>query len=347
MGHVRNGVEPFLVAFEPLKSRVQMKTNPKLRSGAYLLGIALAVGVIAWTETFSWQRVNDLRRTADQVVTQKDIAGLHQMLTWSSVLLLAMGAVLAGLIYRGLIAPLRENLRRSQLVIERQEKLSSLGVLAAGIAHEIRNPLTSIRVRLFTQQALLTKGSEEHEDNIFLAGEITRLEHIVNDFLAFARPADPQFLVVNATQPMRELVPLLAPELRKSNIKLKEEFLADPRVKADVGQLKQVLINLVRNAAEAMGRDGTITLRTRTEARRPGARATPVTILEVADTGPGIPPDVQQRLFDPFFTTKASGTGLGLSIAARIIEKHGGTLEFSTAPDQGTTFRIVLPIEHA
>ena len=106
----------------------------------------------------------------------------------------------------------------------------------------------------------------------------------------------------------------------------------------------KVLINLVKNAADAMGRDGVITLRTRTETLGRGPRATTRAVLEVQDTGPGIPPEVQPRLFDPFFTTKASGTGLGLSMAARILEKHGGRLEYTTAADRGTTFRLVLPI---
>ena len=323
-----------------------MKLNSKLRHLPHYVGIAIALGIIVWTEAYTWQRVDDLRRIPDYVPTQQDISELHRILTWSSVVLLAMGAGLAVLTYRGIIAPLIEKLRRSQLIIERQEKLSSLGVLAAGIAHEIRNPLTSIKVRLFTQQQLLKPGSEEAEDNVFLAGEISRLEKIVNDFLAFARPSDPEFAVMKATQPLRELLPLLQPSLRNSNVQLREDFLSDPHIKADAAQLKQVLINLVKNAAEAMLDGGTVTLRTRTERRGLGPRAASVVLLEVADTGPGIPPEVAKRLFDPFFTTKASGTGLGLSIAARILEKHSGTLEYSTQLNRGTTFRIVLPIAH-
>jgi len=323
-----------------------MKLNSKLRHLPHYVGIAIALGIIVWTEAYTWQRVDDLRRSEDYVPTQQDIAELHRILTWSAVVLLAMGAALAALIYRGIIAPLIEKLRRSHLIIERQEKLSSLGVLAAGIAHEIRNPLTSIKVRLFTQQQLLTKGSEESEDNVFLAGEISRLEKIVNDFLAFARPSDPEFVVMKATQPLRELLPLLQPSLRTSNVQLREDFLSDPHIRADAAQLKQVLINLVKNAAEAMPDGGIVILRTRTERRGLGRRAVNVVILEVADNGPGIPPEVAKRLFDPFFTTKASGTGLGLSIAARILEKHGGTLEYSTQLNRGTIFRIVLPIAH-
>ena len=138
---------------------------------------------------------------------------------------------------------------------------------------------------------------------------------------------------------------MLEPELRKSHIELKEEFLADPLIHADPAQLKQVLINLVKNAADAIGADGTITLRTRSETQGAGRRASVRALLEVEDTGPGIAPEVQKRLFDPFFTTKASGTGLGLSLAARMVEKHGGRLEYATAPGRGSTFRIVLPGE--
>jgi signal transduction histidine kinase len=316
----------------------------KLRSIAFAAVVGMLLGIIAWTESHVWSQIDRMRATKG-AITQDDIASLHRLQTWSSVVLLAVGGSLAVLVYRGLVAPLQARLRQSQLVIERQEKLSSLGVLAAGVAHEIRNPLTSIKVRLFTQQQLLRPGSEEHEDNVFLTGEISRLEKIVRDFLAFARPSEPAFEVIRATQPLRELRPLLQPPLRAQGVALQEEYLADPLIRADAAQLKQVLINLVKNAGESMSGPGTVTLRTRTERRGLGARGATLVVLEVADTGPGIAPDVARRLFDPFFTTKPSGTGLGLSIAARIIENHQGTLEFSTEANRGTAFRILLPIE--
>ena len=139
------------------------------------------------------------------------------------MVLLAMGALLGAILFKGFFAPLRERLRRSERILERQEKLSSLGVLAAGIAHEIRNPLTSIRVRLFTQQALLEKGTEVYEDNVFLAGEITRLEKIVREFLEFARPSEPCLTSFKVTEVIRETRSLMSPELEKSGLRIKEE----------------------------------------------------------------------------------------------------------------------------
>ncbi len=278
--------------------------------------------------------------------SQRNMNSLFQKLIISSAILRSMGALLAWLLYQGFIAPLRRTLAETRAILERQEKLSSLGVLAAGVAHEIRNPLTSIKARLFTQQALLEKRSEAMEDNVFIPEEISRLEEIVKDFLAFARPSEPKLTSMKATQPFKDLDGLFRPVLQKANIELKSEFLADPHVQADPQQIKQVLINLVQNAAESIGRDGTITLRTstrhqpRTKSNNGGLMA----LLEIEDTGKGIPPDVQKRLFDPFFTTKASGTGLGLSIAARILEKHQGALEYQTTPDRGTLFRVVLPV---
>jgi signal transduction histidine kinase len=116
------------------------------------------------------------------------------------------------------------------------------------------------------------------------------------------------------------------------------------RFRADPQQLKQVLMNLVHNAAESIGHDGVITLRAHQGTSRLNSKPTQVVMLEVEDNGPGIPTDVQDRLFDPFYSTKEQGTGLGLPIARRIIEKHGGDLQFESEPGQGALFRIVLPL---
>ena len=258
-------------------------------------------------------------------------------------LLFVFGVALAAVVYRDMIAPLRVKLVASQALIERNEKLASLGMLAAGVAHEIRNPLTAIKAALFIQQKKFQRGSEEFSDTKLVEREILRLERIVNDFLQFARPTEPEFAVIEADALLREVQCLLAPQLAKNNIQLILEESPPVRIKADAAQIKQVLINLVQNAADSIGQNGTVKLRARQDRKHISYTDTNVVILDVRDTGKGIPPEVEKRLFDPFFTTKDTGTGLGLSIAAAIVQKHGGSLQYQTQVHHGTTFGIVLP----
>ena len=268
-------------------------------------------------------------------------------LRWSAIgslaLLFLFGLGLAAVVYWDLIAPLRVKLQESQVVAERNEKLASLGLLAAGVAHEIRNPLTALKTALFLQQRKLALVALEPGDNELLEREILRLERIVNEFLQFARPAQPHPIVLPAGEPLQRVQDLLAPQLADSGIRLIREPGAPLPIRVDPAQIQQVLINLVQNSADSIGRNGTINLRARAEHRRLGDAEKEVVILEVADTGKGIPPAVQKRLFDPFFTTKDKGTGLGLSIASRIVEMNGGLLQFQTQQNHGSTFGIVLP----
>jgi signal transduction histidine kinase len=292
----------------------------------------------------------DAQRTSLQSAladSHEALAELKFLLAVSLGLLIVLSLCLTVIVYRGMIGPLRVKLIETRALVERQEKLASLGALAAGVAHEIRNPLTAIKARLFTQRKLLPENSEPLEDNRFIGDEISRLDDIIKDFLMFARPTEPRLEMIKATAPFRELADLFRPELDKNSIELKCEFLADPQINADAQQLKQVLINLIKNATESMRQRGTITLRTRTKPGRLGTRTTHLAVLEVEDTGTGIAPKVQQRLFDPFFTTKETGTGLGLSIAARILERHGGALEYQTQAGRGTVFSVLLPIAHS
>jgi signal transduction histidine kinase len=275
--------------------------------------------------------------------TQLSLAQMQQTIFGLLLVLLALGGWVAVVVYRDMIAPLRTTLVEAHAIMERQEKLASLGVLAAGVAHEIRNPLTAIKARLFTQQKRLSSGSPEAEDAAVINHEIHRLDRIVKDVLQFARPAEPNFVRVPAEIPLREVCGLMRPQLEKNGIELKIDTTAAVIIEVDLQQFKQVLINLIQNAAESIGRSGTVTLRVRSGPGRLRGLSMPMVIIEVEDTGKGIPPEVQKRLFDPFFTTKESGTGLGLAIAARIIEKHGGVLEFQTLVNRGTIFGILLP----
>ncbi len=268
---------------------------------------------------------------------------LQILLVGSLGLLLLAGGGLAVVVYREMIAPLRVKLVESQALVERQEKLASLGMLAAGVAHEVRNPLTAIKAWLFIQQKNLRPGTPEFADAQIIAQEINRLERIVKDVLLFARPSEPHLVTVSAEDPLRHVQALLGPELEKSGIRLVCEDSVAVSIRVDPQQIQQVLINLIQNAAESIGQDGTVTLRVKTGTRVLGERAREIVVLEVADTGKGITPEVQKRLFDPFFTTKEMGTGLGLSIAARIVEKHAGSLQYQTAVNHGTVFGVVLP----
>jgi signal transduction histidine kinase len=258
-------------------------------------------------------------------------------------LLFVFGIALAVMVYRDMIRPLRVKLVESQALAERREKLVALGLLAAGVAHEIRNPLTAIKAALFIQKKKFRDGSEERGGVETVEREIARLERIVNNFLQFARPAEPELTTIAADLLLLESQQFFTPQLEKHNIRLNLEPSEPMRVRVDIGQFKQVLINLIQNAADSIGRDGRITLRARPGRRSLANGETAVVIIEVADTGKGISPEVEKRLFDPFFTTKENGTGLGLSIAARIVQQHGGQLQYQTQVHHGATFGIILP----
>jgi len=269
---------------------------------------------------------------------------LRFVLSGLLILLFAAGGWLAVVVYRDMIAPLQVQLVESRRLAEQQEKLASLGMLAAGVAHEICNPLTAIKAWLYLQQKHLKPGTPEFADAEIIGVEINRLERIVKDFLQFARPSEPQFAVVSAEQPLREVQTLMEPGLEKSEIKLVLDGIAQAQIRIDPQQIKQVLINLVQNAADSIGKNGTVTLRARLDEKRLNERQTDVVVLEVSDTGNGISPEAEKRLFDPFFTTKDFGTGLGLPIAARIVEKNQGALQYQTQADRGATFGIILPL---
>jgi signal transduction histidine kinase len=273
----------------------------------------------------------------------RNLTLLRMSVLWLLGLLFLFGIGLALLVYRQLIGPLKLQLQESQSLAQRHEKLASLGMLAAGVAHEIRNPLTAIKAALFIQQRKFRQGCPEKADVEVVEREILRLERIVNTFLQFARPEEPHLEPIRADLPLQEVEELVAPQLAMNGVQVVRESSAPLQIKADAGQIKQVLLNLVQNAADSMTGSGTITLRARHDRRRLTNGETDVVVLEVADTGKGIPPDVEKSIFDPFFTTKENGSGLGLSIAARIVERHGGVLQYQTQPNHGTTFGVVLP----
>ena len=339
---INTNFDRYVAAARALQHKVQTGTEPTIRLAEFaefesqsqrLLeqGLALAS---AHRESMDWFLSE----------SNRSLSGLRYALLVSLVLLLLTGSGLAVFLYRDLIRPLRTRLVESTALMERQEKLASLGMLAAGVAHEIRNPLTAIKAWLFIQQKQLRAGTPEFEDARIIGDEINRLERIVKDVLLFARPSEPHLQIVPASEPLERARALLASQVEKANIRIEVEDSVPVRIRVDAQQIQQVLINLIQNAAESMGRNGgVVSLRARLgDGPLPGLPGQTV-ILEVADNGAGIPPEVEKRLFDPFFTTKETGTGLGLAIAARIVQKHGGSLQYRTRLNHGTTFGIVLP----
>jgi signal transduction histidine kinase len=333
-----------------------------------LSAAAVLLGLICWAEYASWREVLELQGRLDSVELRQLLAASDQWpegqrevlrgivedsrdsvgefrgwLLASCVAVLVLGALAAHTVKREMINPLQESLVETHAVIARQEKMASLGVLAAGVAHEIRNPLTAIKARLFTQKKKLEAGGPAMADAEFIHAEINRLEQIVKDFLLFTRPSDPKLEELNVDHFLEDVHELMAAEVEGHEAQLKLESDGELQAQFDPAMMKQVLINLIRNAAESLNGDGVITLRTRSSFLPFAAKRSPAVAIDVEDNGAGIPPEVQQRLFDPFFTTKASGTGLGLAIAERIVDRHGGTLEYRTAPQRGTTFTITLP----
>ncbi|MBI5478511.1 MAG: HAMP domain-containing protein [Deltaproteobacteria bacterium] len=232
-----------------------------------------------------------------------------------------------------------ERLVRAQRQLLEMETLASLGRLAAGVAHEINNPLTGILSYAEGMRADLdSRAAQQRHDLDAIIGETIRCREIVQRLLAFARrrpvatqPTDLNALVEHVTR-------LLERQAALSKVALVQRLGPDlPLVPLDVNQFHQVIVNLVINAAEAMPEGGVITVETALVDKT-------TVVLRVADTGPGVPPELRARLLEPFFTTKPTGTGLGLAVAWGIIQQHQGRLSFTTDLGQGTTFIIELPI---
>ncbi|HTL59002.1 MAG TPA: ATP-binding protein [Candidatus Limnocylindrales bacterium] len=252
------------------------------------------------------------------------------------------------LYWRLVVMPLRLKLIEREGQIEHQKKLAHFEELAAELAHEIRNPLTAISALLYTVQRKLHAGTAEHKDAAVIRNELDRVNQILKEFIQMTKPAPPKLELMNAASLLKEVSDLMSPELQRKAVRLESQTPGRAQFYGDQQQLKQVLINLIQNAAESFeqkaNRDnnGAVVLRARDEQMPFNGTPTKVAIIEVEDNGPGIRPEVQARLFEPFFSTKKTGTGLGLPISARIIDRHGGKLDVQTQPGHGTTFRIVL-----
>jgi signal transduction histidine kinase len=242
-------------------------------------------------------------------------------------------------VYRS--ARLAAELEQSREMVQRSDRLSAIGTMAAGLAHEIRNPLVSIRT--FTQ--LLPERIEDDEfRNQFLdltLSEVDRICALINELLTFARPAPAELHPVELPDCLERICLLLGSQARNRGVTLVTDFETDGGVvTADEDQLKQVFMNVILNAIQACGDGDRVEVRlSRAEY---GARE--YVRVEVVDDGCGMDAELRQNIFNPFFTTRGEGTGLGLSIAHQMVTRHGGSIDVESEIDSGSTFRIDIPV---
>ena len=232
--------------------------------------------------------------------------------------------------------------RAEEARLRRAESLASMTTMAAGVAHEIKNPLGSISIHLQLMQKLLnSKGGGCKEDMLdyldILNEEVDRLNSIVVDYLFAVRPMDTHPVMGNLNDLIRELITFVQYELMESGVEL-EEVLCDklPNIRLDEKLMKQALLNIVKNALASMPEGGQLSIRT-------GFKDDQV-FLKISDTGGGIPRENIAKIFEPYFTTKDNGSGLGLTLVYKIIKEHGGEIHVSSKENIGTTFTIHLPV---
>ena len=242
-------------------------------------------------------------------------------------------------------ARLYENLKQSQDTLRRADRLSSLGLLTAGLAHEIRNPLVAIRT--FTQ--LLP---ERYNDPEFREGfqglalkEVDRICGLINDLLSFARPSKPNVAAENVNDVVDNIVRILESQAKEKGMAIVREFSGSlPKVWIDSEQMKQVFMNLILNAIQAMKEGGSISIATRAVLRNGTEPSGEFVQVEVRDAGIGIPEENLQHIFDPFFTSKDEGCGLGLAVSYQIVQEHGGFVTVESTVGKGTAFFVHVPV---
>ncbi len=259
----------------------------------------------------------------------------------------------------------RTDLKRAEEEARRKERLASLGELSAGVAHEIRNPLAGIAASAQLLHKRLAEDDARRRFAEVILEEAARLDRIVDSLLRFASPPTPRLAEDNMARCVERALMLVQADAERLEIAVTRDFDPElPKVWIDADQMEQVVLNLLRNAVQAMEDGGTLRVALRRESRRPYVRRragrreedggglprgqAPLQDwieLEITDSGHGIPAQALERIFDPFFTTRRSGTGLGLPITQAIVHEHGGMITLSSEPERGTTVLVDLPLE--
>lgn len=222
--------------------------------------------------------------------------------------------------------------KEAEELMIRSEKMSVAGQLAAAVAHEIRNPLTSLKGFLQLLQAGVNRKEEYYK---IMIDEIEKIENITSELLSISKPNTENRKKEPLAEMIKEVAFLLEPQANANNVTIHMEEPIDEYIICDRSQMKQVLINIIKNAIEAMENSGKITVFTE--------YSQSALIVNIQDEGPGIPDEIIGRLGEPFLTTKKNGTGLGLMITKQLLERHGASLHIKNNPDKGCTFQLIFP----
>lgn len=288
-----------------------------------LAGLVADRQAAVWDEDFAVERGGRVRRIRADAHVLKDRTGR------------ALGCVM-------LLRDVSDRLLMEEQV-RRMERFLSLGTLASGLHHEIKNPLTALSIHVQLLEKRLREPTPRRPVDELLGvvkSEVLRLNGVLESFRDFASLQRLNTRLADAFMVLEEVVRLIRPQADQQHVEITLQGPAEglPRVPLDVEKFKQAVLNLVINALEAMPEGGRLVV----ESKARGGEL----LVEVSDTGPGIPPEIHQSLFKPYFSTKARGTGMGLALTEKLVGQHGGRIDFRTSP-QGTTFRIAVPLEPA
>ena len=222
--------------------------------------------------------------------------------------------------------------------LQTADRLAAISHITGGVAHEVKNPLNAILLHVEVAKSKLAHGDTDLGQQMEIIGrEILRLDRVVRTFLDFTRPVELKLDVVPLQQFMEEIVELARPQAEAAKIRVNlDQQVLGVEVRMDRDLLKQAILNIVVNAMQAMPDGG--------ELRLEGSASEDTAEIRVSDTGPGIPPELRDKIFRLYFTTRKGGSGIGLAMAFRFVQLHDGTIDFTSEPGKGTTFSIRLPI---
>jgi signal transduction histidine kinase len=372
---IKSEYEEYLLAKDTAIEEYRSTGASRFISGTHERQRDLFFNLLAACRSFSthqWGLIADARERAVQSARQLVVTAIWQLLAF-----IALCGLFILVLYRQLLAPIRNlavetaggtadkplndvaslsnsfkgimkdidethsELERSRRNLIQAERMAVVGELAAGVAHTIRNPLTSMKMRVFSLARSLNMKREQNEDLQVISGEIERIDKIVSNFIEFARPPKLRFEEHSLEELTRSVCELMKFRLKNHQVDIEYDFTPGlSKVMLDGDRLREALLNLLTNSCEAMLSGGTIRI---TETREHDPQLGELAVLSIHDDGPGIPDSIIGKVTDPFFTTKDKGSGLGLSSVARIVQEHGG--ELVIAPVQaGCEIVIKLPV---